>query len=357
MAPVDQLLFGYRDGHELIAGSRELSPAQLRDVLRHTDASIGGAEPPELVGTWIDSLDRYVLARIWPAPERPRPGAVWAHALLIADRELRSAPLTGLPGLLLRPAGDGFDRYRTPLPWPRPVELAPLTRPLGQALVWVALDGGAPAGAVLWDEPTAGEDALIAMLDVMPPTARRRLSFRTGARLRPGSYSVVVTSQLGGRAQNDGCAVIDARQAPPAPPPDWTNLLEPNDIGARQRAFLRRFGQGEDCNPRDVSALIGLAELIEAGVPASLVIEALIRNFPEPHQVHNLRAALLGTSSVTSGLWAVGEEARLDLLLEHQHHFDVLGLGLRERLAALTETDPPAVIRLVDRRRTAGKVG
>jgi len=351
MAPVDQLLFGYRGGHELIAGSCELTAAQLRDVLRHTDASIAGAEPPQLVGTWIPSLSRYLLARVWPAPERSRPGAVWAHALLIGTRELRSAPLTGLCGLLSRPADDSLDQYRTALPWPHAVELDAAERALARALVWAALRGDARAGIVLWDEPVAGENALVALLDALPGSARRRFSFRTGARARPGSCDVVLAAALNGR--NDDCVVIDARQAPPGPPPDWTNLLDPGERGARRRGFLRRFGEGEDCAPRQLSALIGLLDLIDVGTAAPAVIAALIDGFPERRQVAALRAALLGRALADDGLWRVGEEERLELLLEHQRHFDVLGLGLHQRLAALTQSDPPAVLRLVARTRTA----
>ena len=73
---VDQLLFGYRDGHELIAGSRPLSTVQQRDLLPHVDASFEAADERQLVGAAISSLDGYLLARIWPAPERPRRGAV-----------------------------------------------------------------------------------------------------------------------------------------------------------------------------------------------------------------------------------------------------------------------------------------
>jgi hypothetical protein len=69
--------------------------------------------------------------------------------------------------------------------------------------------------------------------------------------------------------------------------------------------------------------------------------------------VQSLRAALLGDARRSDTIWAVGEEERLALLLRHQHHFDVFGLGLSERLASLTRSDPPAVLRLVAGARTS----
>ena len=43
-AYVDQLLFGYRNGHELVAGSRTLSAGAQRELLPHVDASLESEE-------------------------------------------------------------------------------------------------------------------------------------------------------------------------------------------------------------------------------------------------------------------------------------------------------------------------
>jgi len=348
---VDQLLFGYRDGHELIAGSRELSPAQLRDVLPHIDASIEQAEERQLVGVWIPSLDAYLLARIWPAPERPRPGAVWGHALLVGADQLRRRALTGLPGLLRRPDGECLDSYLTPLAWPRAVARAGAERPLTRALVWAALGREHRPAVVLWDDPPAGEELLVALLDAFPAAARPRLSFRTRAQARLDAYGVVLAGAISGRTDQD-VFVIDARRPPPETPPSWTNLLDAGEAAARQRAFLRRFGERDAVSAAQVFALIELAELLDAGAPPAQIVDALIACFPLPEQVPELRAALLGGADADGGLWALGEEQRLALLLEHANAFDLQGLAVSERLARLTEREPLTVLRLVEQART-----
>jgi len=57
MEVVDRLLFGYRDGHELLAASRPLSAVQQRELLPHMDASFERSDEQQIVGTPIPSLD------------------------------------------------------------------------------------------------------------------------------------------------------------------------------------------------------------------------------------------------------------------------------------------------------------
>jgi len=211
MRTVDQLLFGYRAGHELIDASLELTAAQLQDVMPHTDATFDGAHEHQLVGAWIDSAQRYLLARIWPAPEGSRPGAVWAHALLISADDLRAGPLTALPRLLRRPARD-VAGYGVPLAWPEEHPIVRVAPRLGRALVEAATACDRRR-IVLWRPPEQAQDALVALLDITAPEQRHQLSFRTAERARAGAsrYQVRVAAALRGDAS--AAHVIDARVA------------------------------------------------------------------------------------------------------------------------------------------------
>lgn len=85
-ADAHQALFGYDAGHNLLVSSLELSAASKRLLLRLTDLS-----GPQLVsgfGEYITGyplVDQqyYCLAKTWYAEEKPRPGSVWTHCLLI----------------------------------------------------------------------------------------------------------------------------------------------------------------------------------------------------------------------------------------------------------------------------------
>jgi hypothetical protein len=216
MNAVDQLLFGYRDGHELIAGSRSLSPRQQRDVLPHLDASFDHADAQQLVGIGIPSLEGYLLARIWPAPERPRIGAVWAHALLLSVDQLVRDPLAGLLGLLRRPLDDRFEHYGSALPLPQGEEhtAPPL---LTHALTWALRSGDGGRVIVLWDRPDEAEAALVALLESIPGPDRMALSFRTRERARPSSpYRIQVAAAIAGPLGEARELVIDPRDRPQA---------------------------------------------------------------------------------------------------------------------------------------------
>ena len=218
MRTVDQLLFGYRNGHELVGGSLELTAAQLREVMPHADGSLERTEEHQLVGIWISSIERYLLARIWPAPEQSRPGAVWAHALLIDAEDLRARPLAALPSLLCRPDAAAIDGYSDRLAWPADCEPIRVPGPLGRALVDATLPADDRPHVVLWPEAAQAQSALVALLDAMPAARRSRLSFRTRERVRPGAsaYRVQVAASLRGGGAEATVPVIDPCGAPPA---------------------------------------------------------------------------------------------------------------------------------------------
>lgn len=353
MMAIDQLLFGYSDGHGLLASSRPLTASQLLDVLPHTDSSFERSDERELVGVWIPSLEAYLLARIWSAPERPRPGAVWAHALLLTAEQLRGGGLTGLLGLFRRPGDELFDGYHARLPWPVPSRVSVPAEPLTRAIVWAALDAAGRMGVVLCDAPSEVETVIIALQGAIPAAARAQLSFRTRARARLGAgpYRLQVASALNGTPAERNELVIDARLSPPAPPPAWTNLLEDSAAAGRQRDFVLLYGAEDACTGAQASALAEIATLLDVGAEPDRIVRALVRSFPQAVQVPELRLSLLGRTGWADGLWQIGEEQRLMLLCDYATHFDIVALELEQRISSLARSNPEAALRLVERAR------
>src|SRR3546814_20493757 len=81
---IDQCLFGYEDGHRLLASSMSLGD-QTSLLTKLSDLAPGtlfGSSHGYWTGLPLPELARYALFRTWPAPELPRPGCVWTHALL-----------------------------------------------------------------------------------------------------------------------------------------------------------------------------------------------------------------------------------------------------------------------------------
>ena len=114
---VDQCLFGYEDGHRLLASSLPLGDESslLTELSDLAPGTIFGSSEGYWTGLPIASLGRYVLMRTWPAPEMSRPGCVWTHALLLEPLLLEViSDLSILQSLFLRPEKPtDRARYRT----------------------------------------------------------------------------------------------------------------------------------------------------------------------------------------------------------------------------------------------------
>jgi len=214
---VDQLLFGYRDGHELLAASCRLEAAQLRDVMQHVDAAVEHDDERQLVGIWLPSLSAYLLAALWPAPERSRPGAVWAHALLLAPAQLARGRVASLLALLRRPRDERFEEYGRWLEWPPQTPASATPPPLVRTLTEAVRSRDRRPRIVLWREPAQAEGALVSLLDAAPAARRREISFRTRerARINGWPYRVQVAASISGRPDEEGPLVVDAREPEP----------------------------------------------------------------------------------------------------------------------------------------------
>jgi len=226
---IDQLLFGYRDGHELLAASIDIDARLEAELLPHADARFEDESDHYLVGLWIAGLSRFMLTRIWPAPELPRPGAVWAHSLLVDDRYLKTADPLLLLNLFQRPSGSDFDRYRVGISVEAQGEKSYVELPSQLALalseaVYEPMKSGA---VVIWSDGQSRENGLLAVWRSLPPPMRQSFSFRTRGRARTGSsrYGIQVATQLAGRSATQEVRVIWPEKANP-----------PSDIGLLARA-------------------------------------------------------------------------------------------------------------------------
>lgn len=345
---VDQVLFGYRNGHELLASSRRLSSRQQRELLPHMDASFEGLSGRQLVGASIPSVEGYLLAGIWPAPERPRPGAVWAHGLLLTGKQLESGHLGGLLALLRRPTDEQPHGYDDQLRWLQATTEAVSAPTLARALTWSVLVHDPRTRVVLWHTAREAEEALLALLDAFPAAARKDLSFRTRERARFGGspYSVQVASGVSGRTAAASSVVIDARRPPTSALPDWTSLLDATQEAAQRRAFLHRYGDQDARTRQQVSALVGIASWLAAEPEPPIVVARLVQDFPQPHDAVDLRLDLLGAADTAVDLWSITDERRLALLIDQGGHFDVSQFDVDRRVAMLWRTAREKAIRV-----------
>src|SRR5688572_25734850 len=103
---IDQAIYGYRDGHRLIATSADIPQTHELTLLGLTDPALesGASEVAHVSGAPL-GRDFFAIVKTYSAPEISRPGAVWSHALLIPARLVNDFDWRlDVPGLLQRPA-------------------------------------------------------------------------------------------------------------------------------------------------------------------------------------------------------------------------------------------------------------
>ena len=116
---IDQCLFGYQEGHRLLATSVPLHEhstelTYLSDLAPNT---IFGETSGYWTGYPLGNLRRYALIRTWNAPEKSRPGCVWSHALLIPPEYFEmNSNLSVFKSLVRRPSDElDIDAYTVPI--------------------------------------------------------------------------------------------------------------------------------------------------------------------------------------------------------------------------------------------------
>lgn len=111
---VEQLLFGYDNGHRILSTSLENRLFQQNDMEILSDASGNGRFDNYITCFPLVKDSYYVFSKTWYADEMERPGCVWTHALLIHFDDLKkNAGYINLQSLFHRPnVEEQYDRYK-----------------------------------------------------------------------------------------------------------------------------------------------------------------------------------------------------------------------------------------------------
>lgn len=301
----DQCLFGYDDGHRLLASSlplgsetsllTELSDLAPGTVFRQSEGYWTGVPAP--------ALGRYVLMRTWPAPEMSRPGCVWTHALLIDLKFLESLDdLSVLQSIPTRPNSIfNPNYYREPLSVDLHLE-APRIRKLDEAMVKQLIsslyaDGGAE---IKVNSPGELDEALFAVWSQQWPRLRRNMRFQTAASSTPRSsgfarfdVTTVLASKTREALKGD---VIDM---------EWLTdaaLDVQNGINGPLRQFLRTYGrdvrkQRGSFRPLVEIHAISKRERVQAG---QHIIDLVASAFPSADDAQTLKQDLVDGALVAT---------------------------------------------------------
>lgn len=187
---IQQALFGYRDGHNLLVASTPLAPRARQFLATITDSS--GPENNKgfegaFTGLPVPETDFYALFRTWPAPEMPRPGCVWSHVILVQLADLARIPsLFRLGELCARPSVPiDATRYEEPLAIDVPkAEESTAGHCDPRRIHWLvrALYEHPEAGVVILDEESVSwVNPVFEVWAQQWPRLRREFAFSTGS--------------------------------------------------------------------------------------------------------------------------------------------------------------------------------
>lgn len=121
MNKINQALFGYSNGHRLLASSIKLSTNSKRLMERLSDLSgneISQNSDGYYTGCWLSEENCYAICKTWYATEMPRPGCAWTHAIFLDSKTYSTDVNIAIDSLFQRPAinmHDFLSYYKVPL--------------------------------------------------------------------------------------------------------------------------------------------------------------------------------------------------------------------------------------------------
>ena len=303
---IDQLVFGYEEGHRLLGGSTEIPAASLAVLLGATDAAVESSKDRLVTGVPLDEISRYALCFTWSAPEAPRPGAVWSHVLLVRPQHFESpASVRLLRQLARRPEPRELEHYNTHLSLgSAQAAIGDRSLSLIEAIVTALYGEGEPV--VVHENLAEAEQALFAVWEAQWPTLRSRFEFRTreSARVSSGSGVVVARRVRGMTRQGES----PQRKA-------WITQLA-DSITTQQMSplhrFLETFGPTDTPEANTVGALARLYCHVESE-NCTAVRDALESRYPDRRSGRELKEELFGQP--VGSWWTVSEASRLGAIL------------------------------------------
>jgi hypothetical protein len=195
---IHQCLFGYSDGHRLLASSLRL-PDTMSNLLLPLSDSAPGLRLTDTDSYWtglpLGPSRYYGLMRTWSAPEMSRPGCVWSHVLLVRFADIpRFVDLSILALEAKRPrVAEHFDSYTTVLlvkPGTEEAEHAARAFALPDALHIVKALYEPQVPSVISGPIGAFEEAIFAAWSQQWPRLRRTFAFRTATGTRETIASI-----------------------------------------------------------------------------------------------------------------------------------------------------------------------
>ncbi|MDW5312996.1 hypothetical protein [Rhizobium sp. PL01] len=306
---VHQAVFGYSNGHRLLASSMQLGSVDTYELAAASDMAPGVSL--DRAGSYVTGLvlpesKIYALMRTWEAPEMQRPGCVWTHVLLLSKSLISSQIDLGvLSPLFTRPADyQRENAFSAPLAVGRRERAAPPPRKLIEQVLTACYDKAFLSASM--GQEADMERAILAVWSQQWPRMRSTFCFR----------SVQSSSLLPGQTLK----FASEGKLRTSEPSSWLQLAVDDavsDVVTPLRRFLWRYGKDIDPARRPFVVLVEIFALLEGkGTTYSHAVEVFKRL--APGQGQTLKRDLLGLSpSKLSLVKNVSPATLIRLMVEH----------------------------------------
>lgn len=302
MNAIDQCLYGYKNGHQLLASSVVLKPEFRNRLLVLSDLS--GTQAASGFDTYLTasplSQETFCLIRTWRAPEIPRTGAVWSHVLLLrSDMFDRRVHLESLIGFFRRPTvGTEFVGYDTQIDPGAQVSFdlkEPQAEDIGVVLEGMRSSRGRSVVLVAGDR-LALEAAVLRVWDCLWPNAQKSLRFCTGAlaiRSEDFDYEIVPPRLLQKLEGNRSTNVVIADAA--APLAQDTRALAAALVAKDAQGLLDWVrASGDRLEHWHLPFVTAVGRALTAGASRLDVVQSVAAEFPSTDLAKGLKRAVLG---------------------------------------------------------------
>lgn len=353
---LDQALFGYRDGHRLLAVSRELSRADRGLLGRQTDSPDAGRTKgwDALFAGFPLPSGLYALAMTWPATEMPRAGCVWTHVLLADIVAVAALSHMDVLGSFRRPDGPDFELE----PFSRPLTDVPSAPLAGidsslssvlERLVWAFFEP--PERPVQVGRVQLGDDLrheLLLRLWLSPwPKLRAKLSFADApltTRSVEGEPFDFQLQRSAKRGVSHNARVLEG--LPKASAPAWATAvaaqaLQPDGLALFMTAYSDELPAARSAVPLTVGIWMAHAEPSDAAA-ARRTVASLVELLPDPTAGAKLKRAILRPTEAPKGCAAqLPEWSLLEALAgaDSVESFRLADLELGDRTRSILQTD------------------
>lgn len=207
---IEQLLFGYDNGHSLIAGSTLINSNVDTDLIaRLSDWSgfrlNGGIDSSYITAFPLKESPYYAIIKSWYAQEMERPGSVWSHVLLIDLNKIElNFDFRDLLNIFTRPTKNSYNQYTRPIevncehllkkdPQGSPI----YTDFISFLLIYSSLiNDKEPFGLRVENDAVGLQRLLLTIMQYLPINTLRRLSFSSGGEsYRSYDHDKLITMQ------------------------------------------------------------------------------------------------------------------------------------------------------------------